>query len=159
MLPSLTGFSTCLLDFNHFLRQPDLIKDHLWHYQEAIEAQVAEHKDIVAQGILLWNSIYEVVAYYQKKYAGEWHFVKHEDLSRNPLTEFKKIFSYAALPFSPRVEAYIEETTTSGKPSSIKRNALHNIFSWKERLSFEEIARIREGTRLVWEKFYTESDW
>ena len=50
-------------------------------------------KDIIDQGILLWNTIHDTIAYYQKKYKHQWYFVKHEDLSISPLSEFKKMFS------------------------------------------------------------------
>jgi hypothetical protein len=156
-------------DFNNYLSQDSLINNYLKDYEELIVEYSKNKKDIIDQGILLWNTIHVVIEYYKSKYGEEWYFVKHEDLSLHPHEEFKKIFSKIDLNFSCDVEDYINETTlakvdldvvnNSTEVSNIKRNSVENIKSWKKRLSDDEIQRIKIGTEEVWKKFYVENDW
>jgi hypothetical protein len=146
-------------DFNNYLNQPVLMNTYLKSYEELIKDYSNNKKDIIDQGILLWNTIYNTIAYYQSKYGNDWYFVKHEDLSMSPIVEFKKMFSKISLTLDSDVENYINETTKGTDQSGFKRNSAKNVKTWKERLSDDEIQRIKTGTEKVWEKFYTENDW
>jgi hypothetical protein len=146
-------------DFNNYLSQPNLMNTYLKDYQETIDDFSKNKKDIIDQGILLWNTIHETIAYYQKKYKNEWYFVKHEDLSIDPISEFNKMFSKLNLILDSKVENYINETTNGSEQSDFKRNSAKNIKTWKNRLSDDEIERIKIGTGNVWNKFYTDNDW
>jgi hypothetical protein len=146
-------------DFTNFLDQPVLMNTYLKSYEALINDFSSNKKDIIDQGILLWNTIHETIAYYQSKYGNDWYFVKHEDLSTDPIVEFNKMFSKIGLTFDADVENYINETTKSKKQSNLKRNSIENIKTWKKRLSNDEIQRIKIGTDKVWKKFYTENDW
>ena len=145
-------------DFNDFLQQPKLIKTHLKRYEKDIECFSENKKDIIDQGILLWNIIHSVIYKYQVNYK-EWIFVKHEELSRNPLIEFEKLFNQLNINFDNRVKKYLIESSTSISESDLKRDSIKNIKSWKTRLSSEEIKRIKEGTLEISSKFYSEKDW
>ena len=48
---------------------------------------------------------------------------------------------------------------TSHKGHDIKVDSAKNIFTWKKRLSTDEIKRIKEGTKEISEKFYSEDEW
>lgn len=146
-------------DFNNYLNQPVLMNTYLKSYEELIKDFSNNKKDIIDQGILLWNTIHNTIAYYQSKYGNDWYFVKHEDLSMSPIVEFKKMFSKISLTLDSDVENYINETTKGTDQSGFKRNSAKNVKTWKERLSDDEIQRIKTGTEKVWEKFYTENDW
>lgn len=146
-------------DFNNYLDQPFLMESYLKEYKDEIEDFSKNKKDIIDQGILLWNTIHHVIKYYQSKYDNEWNFVKHEDLSKNPIREFENIFLRLNLPFDANVKKYIHETTNSKEKSNLKRNSLKNIKSWKHRLTKKQIERIKKGTQNVWPEFYNESDW
>lgn len=156
-------------DFHNYLDQKYLMNNYLKNYEDLIIDFSKNEKDIIDQGILLWNTIHEVIDKYQSKYNNEWYFVKHEDLSSDPIVEFKKIFEKFDLPFNSKVKNYITSTTTekvkkevltnSTPIDHVKRNSKENIKSWKSRLTEEEISRIKKGTENVWIKFYSESDW
>lgn len=146
-------------DFNNYLDQPVLMSTYLKDYQAIINDFSKNKKDIIDQGILLWNTIHDTIAYYQNKYKNEWYFVKHEDLSIDPISEFNKMFSKINLTLNSGVENYINETTNGSEQSNLKRNSVRNIKTWKNRLSNDEIERIKIGTENVWKKFYTERDW
>jgi hypothetical protein len=156
-------------DFSNFLDQSNLIDQFLKDYEKTIKEFSAQKKDIIDQGILLWNIIHEVILYFKSKYAEEWYFVKHEDLSDNPIFEFEQLFSKINLTFNSKVRNYIYQTShsktdidiekKSTSVSNVQRNSKENIKLWKKRLSGDEINRIKTGTQKIWKKFYTEDDW
>ena len=147
------------VNFNSIKRQPLLIKNHLQAYEEEIHDFAVSKKDIIAQGILIWNMLYHVVSTFQTNYAKEWLFIRHEDVSRDPIGAFKEIFEFLSLDFSQEVQDLIIVTTTSSNATKKLRNSEENIHTWKSRLSDEEIKQIKEGTQAVWPKFYSEDDW
>lgn len=146
-------------DFNNFLNQPYLLQNYLKEYQTEITDFAENKRGIIDQGILLWNCIYSTINYYQKTYKKDWYFIKHEALSLHPLQEFHKLFLALNIPFTNGVKSYIKKTTNSEIKTDLERNTLKNIYSWKTRLTPEEITRIKIGTESVWQEFYSESDW
>ncbi|MEZ4874044.1 MAG: sulfotransferase [Flavobacteriaceae bacterium] len=145
--------------FQHFAKQESLINGWLKEYAQEIEEAANAHWPIVDQGILLWNCIYSVVKQYQDQYQNDWYFVKHEDLSRNPEEEFQKIMAFFHLKWEKSIVRKIQKTTHASSQTEHTRDAKENIHSWKNRLSTEEITKIKEKTVGVWTHFYTEADW
>lgn len=146
-------------DFNDFLKQKKLLNTCLKDYAGTIQEYAREEKDLVRQGILLWNIVYSVVYYYQKKYNTKWYFARHEDLSEEPLNEYQRIFDFFDLEFNNNVKTYIEDSTRPKSEDRLKRDARRNITLWKKRLTQKEIDQIKAETQPVWEHFYTEEDW
>jgi len=146
-------------DFNNLLDQPELMNTYLIDYKEEIEEYAHSKKDIISQGILQWNILYHVVSIYKSKYADEWIFLKHEDVSINPVEEYNKVFVHLNLEFTDKVKKEIEKSTTSSVKSDLKRDAAKNVKTWQDRLEPKDIQLIKEGTRKVWEQFYSETDW
>jgi hypothetical protein len=146
-------------DFSQLAAQEELLKTKLFDYADQINEYAINPPDIIIQGITIWNIIHDVISDYKNKFEGEWYFVKNEDLSTDPLNEYKKIFNYLDLEFTQKVQKEIIETTTSETTSKLKRNSKENINSWKKRLSSEEINKIKSDTSKVWNKFYSENDW
>ncbi|MDC8006295.1 sulfotransferase domain-containing protein [Aureisphaera galaxeae] len=147
-------------NFDNFRRQNKLVETYMKEYATEIEAYCEEPKDIIRQGILLWNCLYNTVKQYQSQYQGTWHFVTHEDLSKEPIKEFKEIFTFLNLPWSKEVTDEIENSTQGKqKDDKHKRDSKKNIHTWKQRLTEDEISNIKEGTREVWKYFYSETDW
>ena len=167
--------------FDHFLQQPLLIKQYLYEYKSEIEKFSKNRKNIVDQAILLWNLIHHVILIYQKNNPN-WVFVRHEDLSMRPLAEFRTIYSKLDLDFSPEVEEEIKVFSTSDllpksktlfKPKvkilkkrladdhseKRKRNSRSNIWSWQQRLTADEVRKIKRETSAIARKFYSEKDW
>ncbi|HHH72241.1 MAG TPA: sulfotransferase [Sulfuricurvum sp.] len=153
-------------DFNHFLGQKRLMKTRLGPFEKSLALYANEKQDIVQQGILLWNLIYSNALEYKKNYP-DILLVRHEDLSLNPLDEFRKIFSYFNIPYTSAVQEYILETTkeTNAKkrdPEEVHqlyRNSAENIFSYRTILSAKEISEVREGTQKVSRAFYDDATW
>ena len=112
----------------------------------------------------MWNIIHSTIFKYKNTHK-EYCFIRHEDISANPVKEFGHLFEQVDLNYPPSVQDNIEKFSQSRNPVetddlySIKRNSAANIWSWKSRLSTEEIDRIRAGTEQVSSFFYDDGDW
>lgn len=152
-------------DFSHFVNQPLLMSQYPESFKDDIREYAATEKDILSQAILLWNCIHHTISIYQNKHP-EWMFVKHEALSSDPLLQFQKMYEFLGLEFTPEVKAYISNSSGSHNPTEqqpgsneIMRDSKANILNWRNRLTQEEIQRIKKGTSEISERFYTESEW
>lgn len=146
-------------DFKNFSNQQALVETYLHDWKREIKDFSQNNRNIIEQGILLWNCIYSVVSFYHKKYQNRWYFVKHEDLSKNPIFEFEKIFDFLELRMDEPIKNWINETSNSDSDSGFKRNSRENIGTWKQRLTVDEVKLIKDRTKPVWTNFYKEDDW
>ncbi|MBI3306183.1 MAG: sulfotransferase [Candidatus Omnitrophica bacterium] len=151
--------------FSHFLENQALMKDHLYPFKKEIIEFSREEKPVVDQAILLWRLIYFRVMKYQQEYP-DWSYVRHEDLSRDPIGGFKILYDKFGLPWRPWIENKILEHTqatdfskTDCEYNDLARHSESNIYNWKNRLTAEEIEKIRFKTRDLWPHFYSENDW
>ena len=121
-------------------------------------------KDVIDQAILLWNCIHHTIAVYQQDHP-EWIFTRHEDLSRDPVNRFRKIYHAFGLEFTQEVKKRIKESTGSHNPveqqkeNEFMRDSRKNIKNWEKRLESSEIELIRNKTAEISSLFYSESDW
>lgn len=155
---------TWTFDFNNFLLQPALMKKYLGRFERDIRDCATNQKGIIDQAILLWNCIQHTVSIYQKT-RPEWLYVRHEDLSVEPLDRFRSIYDAFGLEFTPQAKLMIlgssgPHNPVGGRPENeLMRNSRENIHSWKTRLNRREIDLIRERTSEVSTSFYSESEW
>jgi hypothetical protein len=150
-------------DFNHFLKQPLLMKEFPADSREEIIKFTKKEYDIIDQAILLWKLIYYMVGKYQKQYK-DWFYIRHEDLSADPMKGFKEIFKYLDLKFSKKIKKVIEEHSSdqlpvNGDVHSIKRNSKEIIKKWKKNLTAKEIKKIRDSLHHISREFYPDEDW
>jgi hypothetical protein len=152
--------------FRHLLRQPLLMRDYLSPFEAELKAYAGEKQDIVDQTILIWRILYSVVSEYKKK-RPNWIFLRHEDIASAPLAEFEKLFAQLGLNFTPQVRSAIQKhsaesnpvETPAGNAYDMKRDSRSLVTAWKNRLTPEEVQRVKEGTWAVAKEFYTEEDW
>lgn len=152
--------------FDHFLAQEELMNTYLYPFRDEIKDFAKNDKDVIDQGILLWNMIYLNVLKFKQKYP-QIYVIRHEDLSLNPINEFQKIFDYFDLSFTEDTKQYLFDTTNEGNSAEAQNNVLHqlnrnskeNIYNFKNRLTQEEIARIKKGTQNVSHVFYGQEWW
>jgi hypothetical protein len=153
-------------DFNHFLKQEELMKTYLFPFREMIYEYAEHQKDIIDQGILLWNIINLNALKFKQKYP-QIYMIRHEDLSLNPIVEFQKIFEYFGIQFTSEAKQFLSDTTSQNNDAEVLGNVVHqlhrnskaNIYNFKNRLSSDEIKRIREGTETVSHIFYDQEWW
>jgi len=151
-------------DFNHFLRQPLLMEKFLAGFEAEIREQSENRKGIIEQAILLWNCIHHTIAIYRKDHP-DWLFVRHEDLSLDPVNQFRAIYHAFHLKFTDRVQEKILKSSGAHNPveqqsrNEFVRNSKKNIDNWKIRLSREEIDLIRAKTSEIAAPFYSDETW
>ena len=153
-------------DFNHFLEQEELMDTYLYPYRNQIKDFAKKEKDIIDQGILLWNIINTNTIKFKQKYP-KIYTVTHEDLSLNPISEFKRIFDYFNIQFTSETNQYLLDTTNKNNATEAQNNVAHqlhrdskaNILNFKTRLTEEEIKRIKIGTETISHVFYDQKYW
>lgn len=149
-------------DFKNFLDQEELMNTWLNRFKEEIEKTVQEG-DFIDRISLLWNVLNFVILDYKKKYP-EWFFIKHGDLARNPVENYRKMFEYLELDFTPVIKQYIVEFTSQKNPVEAKsnkyqpRDAKKTVKAWRDRLTEDEIARVKQATSEIYKELYPEYD-
>lgn len=146
--------------FDHFIKQPLLMEHYLSKFKYQIEFFAEEEQPIVEQAILLWNIIYSIVFQYYEKYKDKWLFIEHEDLSLDPINTFNMIYKKLGIKFNSRIrEKIYEYTHTNKSKDNFKRDSKNNIFSWKKRLTDDEIKNVKEKTKDISSFFYSDEGW
>ena len=154
-------------DFNSFLHQPLLMDSHyLEPFREEIKDFAAKEYPIIEQASLLWRIFYSTVKHYQEEFP-EWIYIKHEALSLDPVTEFKKLYERLNLNFTKEIEKEIIHLTNdnhfldpiSFDPSRLRRDSKKNVSLWKSRLKKEEISFIKNNVGEISKHFYAEDEW
>lgn len=151
-------------DFNNFLNQPLLMEKYLSKYDNEIREYAEVKKNLIEQGILLWNCIHHTITIYQRKHP-HWFFIKHEDLSLDPLYHFEMIFKKFGLAFTENVKSKILASSGAHNPveqqagNEYIRDSKNNILNWKKRLSKDEIDLIKHKTSEISPLFYTDDEW
>lgn len=149
-------------DFKNFLDQKELMNRWLKPFKEEM-GRTDRDSDLIERISLLWNVLNFVILEYREKYP-EWLFMKHEELARNPVENFRMMFNYLGLEFNREIEQFIIDFTSKKNPAEAESNDLQprdsrkTIDTWKERLTEEEIERVRERTSEIYEKLYPEND-
>ncbi len=154
-------------DFSHFTKQPLLMKDHLYPFEDKIRKFEEEEQSIVDQAAFLWILIHYMIKKYKEKHP-DWVFVRHEDLSRDPLNGFQKLFHRLDLPFTQNIKEIIRwhcfpsdsyYLNNNNRFNSLQRNSAANIWNWKARLTEVEIERIKSQVQDISKEFYSEQEW
>jgi hypothetical protein len=151
-------------DFQDLLAQPLLMRDHLEPYREAMQA--AKPDDVIGQAALLWKLIYNSVDTIRGSNP-DFLFVRHEDLSLDPIPGYRALYAALGLEFTPRVEKAILSSSSSENPMELSRKKVHtikldsraNVGNWKKRLTTEEIEHVRRVTEEVSRLYYSDAEW
>jgi hypothetical protein len=151
--------------FSHFLEQPLLIKEQLHQFEEQIWEYAHQEVNILDQSILLWKIFHQVILMYQEKHPN-WLFLRHEDISSEPESQFQYIFNRLEIPYSQEVARMIRissspknQVETTQNIHLVNRNSKLTIKSWKQHLSDSEVRKIRQGTEDIACNFYSDEDW
>jgi hypothetical protein len=150
--------------FPDLLDQPLLMRDLLRPFEAELARRAERPGDILDQAALLWRMMHHVIADYRTRHPG-WTFVRHEDLSREPVREFEGLFGKLGLGFTKRARDLIAETTDPANPAdpadahSLRRDSKAGASIWKERLAPGEVRRIRAAVGDVSKLFYSDAEW
>lgn len=150
--------------FGDFLAQPLLMHDLLGPFEEQIRRFAEEEQPLLDQAILLWRIIHHVILMYRDRRPG-WMFLRLEDVARDPLAQFERIFSRLGQVFDEKAAMVIEEhssssnPTESADPADHRRDSGKSIATWRTRLTDDEILRVRSEVEPISKEFYSDADW
>jgi hypothetical protein len=153
-------------DFANLLEQPALMRDWLEPFRGEMEAALDEDKDLVHRVALLWHVIYSVVDRQRERLPGVQIF-RQEDLSRDPIEEYGKLFDALNLSFTDEAVDAVRASSSRDNPKETSVEHPHetridsraNLENWKQRLSGEEISRIRLLTEETAALYYPGLEW
>jgi hypothetical protein len=152
-------------NFSHFLHQPLLMRDYLYSFESEIRAFVETEHAILEQAILLWRIIHSTILQYQAKHQ-DWIFIRHEDISADPLYHFEYLYKKMNLTLTGREKQIIEDYSSEDNPTEatrghtfVKRNSKSNMKSWQKKFSKEELLTLRTQVEEISHKFYSDADW
>lgn len=155
-------------NFRNWTEQPKLCEGLLRPFADEINRLADRNEDIVDQAILQWRAFHHVIRGYRLQHP-EWQFIWHEELSRDPVPCFQRMFRSAGLAFTEKSRQAVMISTAADNLSDANAagmstrftnlNSVASLHNWKTRLSSDEIRHIREGTADVAQYFYTDADW
>jgi len=153
-------------DFTGWLEQPLLLRDHLGPMRHDLERMAAGGHDLVDEAIVLWNALYGVVATLEDRHP-EWHVLRYEDLAAAPVEGFAALYPALGLRWddgvAARVAAFSDEGNVrevpAGEKGTVRRNSRAAMWTWLNRLTPQEIDRVRAGTAAVAARYYDEAAW
>jgi len=151
-------------NFNDLLEQPLLMRDHLEIFRD--EMLGIKKGDILGQASVLWKMIYGSVHSIRKANPSI-IIVRNEDLSLDPVTGYKNIYSKLGLDFSSRVQKFVRDSSSSDNPKELSRKKTHSVKmdsaaqvkSWKKRLDDKQVERIRSIVGGISSLYYSDEDW
>jgi hypothetical protein len=152
--------------FQDLLGQDELMQVYLEPFRADMEQILREPPDIIAQSILLWRMLHHVILRYRLEHP-DWIFIRHEDLSADPVPSFERLFQRLGLAFTSRVRQTIQDHSRPENPREATVGVVHQLhrdsagsrWNWLRRLTGEEIRRIRRGTEEIARHFYCDADW
>lgn len=146
-------------DLDSILKQKALV--HRYFSKLSLE----DNQDLVEEISWLWRMVMDVLTKFLEKNK-DWILVRHEDICRNPLKEFEKIFEKLNIPFTKRIKNKVFSSTRgetvipeSRDPFHFKRNSQKLTSAWKDRLTVQEIEKIKSIVKPVSDRYYREQDW
>lgn len=121
--------------------------------------------DIIDQAATFWAICFSIIDDYRRKHP-DWVFVYYEDLCKSPEASFRSLYQRLGLTYTAEVGATIKRFTTSENPNEASVDETYapidshkNATRWRERLTEDEIARIREITADVASQFFPRESW
>jgi hypothetical protein len=141
-------------------RVPEVLRP----YEAEIREQAQQPGEILAQAALLWRVLYNAVDGYRERHP-DWAFVRHEDASAEPVGTFERLYTQLELDFTPAAHDAIARASAPDNPAelstphAVELDSAASLGRWRDDLTAEEVETLRERTRDVWPRFYSDEDW
>ncbi|ODS30561.1 MAG: Sulfotransferase domain protein [Candidatus Scalindua rubra] len=150
-------------DFETFLTREHLMENHLKDFETLFRKK---DKSLAEQVGLLWASVYRVLRTYSAR-QDNWLTILHEDICNNPEEMFRNIFKWAGICMTETIRHKIDKYTSGVNPITARGNKLHDFSRdsmnlatyWKEVITPEERAIVREITEPVSSLYYDSTSW
>lgn len=151
--------------FKGWIAQGELLEGPLAPFKEEIHHHWRNDVGLVDESILMWKAIHHVIDQYREQHP-DWLFLRHEDLSADPIEGFARAYGTLGLTWGDRVAHAIAMHTGGDNPAevapwrrrSVRRHSASITAIWKQRLSDEEVRRVIAGTREIARRFYSDEE-
>lgn len=152
------------LDSRWLLGQQALMEGDLRPFRQELEDD--DGLDLVDHGCLVWRALNSVVARLDDDHP-DWTVMRYEDLALAPVAEFRHLYDALGLMWTDEVATQIEIRNSADNPSEVQRRSRGGtsrdsrsaIWTWRDRLTPDEIARIRDTTADVAAQWYGDAEW
>ncbi|QHS23496.1 sulfotransferase family protein [Virgibacillus sp. MSP4-1] len=148
-------------DFQRFFNQKHLMDDYL---KDVLDYRISDLTKTERDSIL-WVCIHKVLFDFIDNNPN-FIVVRHEDISLNPIEQFRELYRELGIPFNDHITKTIKKYTSSDivvpdmeTINELKRNSASNVKSWKNSLSYEEIETVKKLTNGYWQRYYKNYDW
>lgn len=151
------------------LDQPTLIEDHLSWLPDLLETK---DRSTVEDLGLMWRAQHVVFLDFLDEIGENENLrvVRHEDVSVDPFEVFSDLYDWAGLPWSQDVESTVADLTSGDNPTERsegktphqyrhRRDSSSIVDVWKERLTREQIHKLKDVTQPTVSAFYDEDSW
>jgi hypothetical protein len=150
------SFATFLVDGH----APEVLRP----YEDEIREQAAQPGDILTQAALLWRILYNAVDGYRTRHP-DWIYLRHEDASLDPVATFERLYERLGLDWTTTAREAIARASAPENPAeltaphAVELDSAASLGRWRDQLTAEEVDVLRERTRDVWPRFYSDEDW
>lgn len=150
--------------FDHFLRQPLLMRDMLHSFDDEIGEFASWEHGFVEQAILLWKLIHYAISNFEERHP-TWSFLRLEDLAADPFHGFQLLYDRLGLTFDASIERVIRAHSDPSlpavpdRPNAVRRDSRASVQAWRHILNPNEIRKIREGVEPLSSRYYSDRDW
>lgn len=149
----------------NWLTQDLLMRDLLGRWAESFRGYRGE-VDLVGEGIVMWNAMYDVVRGYRERHP-DWHFVKYDTLADDPGAGFRDLYARLRLRWDERARREVERSASESNVKEVpawRRRAINRDSraakrTWTQRLTPAEVDRVRGGVAGVAASFYADEEW
>ncbi len=149
----------------NWLAQDLLVRDLLGPWADSFRGYRGEI-DLVGEGIVMWNAMYDVVRGYRERHP-DWHFVKYDALADDPGAGFRDLYARLGLRWDDRARREVERSASESNVKEVpawRRRAINRDSraakrTWTQRLTPEEVDRVRRGVAGVAASFYADEEW
>lgn len=117
----------------------------------------------IERAACMWLMIYTALCRYVSQ-NDEMFYVRHEDLSVDPVGQFQVLYSRLGLDWSATIEERIVASTTDSTKAKhsahdVSRNSIHNLEKWRCVLTTDDLNVVRRITESVANEFYDDDEW
>ncbi len=151
--------------FESLLSQPLLMRDLLGPFEDEMRRMDATDHDMIDNGAVIWKILHHVIRTFQERHP-DWIYARYEDLAAEPLPGFEALYDQLGLELNARARGTIEEhcyartpLTDQGEVHRLVRNSSDDAWSWRGRMSAEEVERVRALVEPISGLFYTDETW
>jgi hypothetical protein len=133
-------------------------------FEDEVQEQARQPGEILAQAALLWRLLYNAVDGYRERHP-DWVFLRHEDASLDPVATYEGLYERLGLELTAAARETIRRASASDNPAepatphAVELDSAASLGRWREDLTAAEVETLRERTRDVWPRFYSETEW